>query len=96
MAGDTLPNTLGDSIPIDFVALAGRWCANYSAILLNFVWQGYDRLLRELPAGIDEKDLERSITESLERRIQDVMSGYEPMQSLAGRLRQKCWKQMAQ
>jgi hypothetical protein len=78
VAGNTPPNTFGDSIPIDFVALAGRWCANYSGRLLNYVWQGYDRLLGELPAGVDEKDLERSITESLERRIQDVMSGYEP------------------
>ena len=64
--------------PTDFVALAGRWCADYSAILLNYVWQGYDLLLRQLPAGINEKDLERSISEALEWRIRDVMSGDEP------------------
>jgi hypothetical protein len=78
VAGNAFPNTLGDGIPTDFVALAGRWCANFSVILLNFVWHGYDHLLKDLPAGIDERDLERSITESLELRIQDVMSGYEP------------------
>lgn len=65
-------------IPTDFVALAGRWCANYSTNLLSFVWQGYDLLLKELPAGINDKDLERSICESLELRIRRVMSGYEP------------------
>jgi hypothetical protein len=78
VSGNTFPNTLGDGIPTDFVALAGRWCANFSVILLNFVWHGYDQLLKDLPAGIDDRDLERSITESLELRIQDVMSGYEP------------------
>ncbi len=65
-------------VPKDFVALAGRWCANYSVTLLNFVWQGYDLLLNDLPAGINDKDLERSITESLELRIRKVMEGYEP------------------
>lgn len=68
----------GSPIPTDFVALAGRWCTNYSANLLSFVWQGYDLLLKELPAGINDKDLERSITESLEERIRRVMSGDEP------------------
>lgn len=68
----------GSPIPKDFVAIAGHWCANYSTNLLSFVWQGYDLLLKELPAGINNKDLERSICESLELRIRRVMSGYEP------------------
>lgn len=68
----------GSPIPTDFVTLAGDWCANYSTNLLNFVWQGYDLLLKELPAGINDKDLERSICESLELRIRRAMSGYEP------------------
>ncbi len=68
----------GSPIPTDFVALAGHWCANYSTNLLGFVWQGYDLLLNELPAGINDKDLERSICESLELRIRRTMSGYEP------------------
>lgn len=66
------------SIPKNFIDLAGRWCANQSSILLGLVWQAYDLLLAELPAGINEKDLERSITESLEWRIRRVMSGDEP------------------
>ena len=65
-------------VPMDFVALADRWCADYSTRLLNFVWQGYDLLVKELPAAIDGQDLERSITEALELRIRNVMSGYEP------------------
>jgi hypothetical protein len=76
--GDASPNLPTGSIPADFVALAGRWCANHSRILLEFVWQGYLGLLAELPAGVNKRDLERSITESLERRIRDVMSGDEP------------------
>lgn len=67
-----------DPVPIDFVALANRWCAGHAARLLGFVWQGYDLLLKELPAGINNKDLERSITESLAERIRRVMSGDEP------------------
>jgi len=66
------------SVPQEFVSLAGRWCSNQSANLLAFVWQGYDLLLAELPAGTDPKDLERSITQSLELRIRRAMSGDEP------------------
>jgi hypothetical protein len=65
-------------VPSEFVSLAGRWCANQSALLLTFVWEGYDLLLTELPAGIDPNDLERSITQSLELRIRRVMTGDEP------------------
>ena len=66
------------SAPSEFVSLAGRWCANQSALLLAFVWQGYDLLVAELPAGTNPKDLERSITQSFELRIRKVMSGDEP------------------
>lgn len=66
------------SVPPEFVSLAGRWCSNQSANLLAFVWQGYDFLLAELPAGTDPKDLERSITQALELRIRRAMSGDEP------------------
>jgi hypothetical protein len=68
----------GHSVPSEFVSLAGRWCANQSALLLTFVWKGYDLLLAELPAGIDPRDLERSTTQSLELRIRRVMTGDEP------------------
>ena len=68
----------GHSVPPEFVSLAGRWCANQSALLLTFVWRGYDLLLAELPAGVNPKDLERSINQSLELRIRRVMTGDEP------------------
>lgn len=66
------------SVPKDFVALAKRWYPDLSTILLTFVWRGYDLLTAELPAGIDKRDLERSISQSLEPRIRRVMSGDEP------------------
>ena len=47
-------------------------------MLLDFVWRGYDLLMTQLPAGIDPKDVERSITQSLELRIRRTMTGYEP------------------
>lgn len=67
-----------DSVPPNFVALAKRWYPDLSTNLLTFVWQGYDLLTAELPAGIDKRDLERSISQSLELRIRRVMSGDEP------------------
>jgi hypothetical protein len=69
-----------DSVPADFVALAQRWYPDLSVKLLTLVWQGYDLLTAELPAGIDERDLERSITQSLELRIRRTMSGDEPFE----------------
>jgi hypothetical protein len=78
--GDSFLDTVVCPIPTDFVALAGKWCANQSVVLLTLVWKAYDLLLTELPAGIDSKDLERSITQSLELRIDRVMSGDEPFQ----------------
>ncbi len=69
-----------DSVPADFVALAGRWYPHLSDKLLTFVWHGYDLLVKELPAGIDERDLERSISQSLELRVRRVMSGDEPFE----------------
>jgi hypothetical protein len=69
---------MSNLIPTDFVFLANEWCEDQSAILLAFVWKGYDLLMTELPAGIDAKDLERSITQSLELRIRRVMTGDEP------------------
>lgn len=68
----------GHSVPREFVALANGWCADQSAKLLAFVWKGHDLLMTELPAGIEAKDLERSITQSLELRIRWVMTGDEP------------------
>ena len=78
MSNSASPSTPEDSVPADFVALAKRWYPKVYLILLTFIWQGYDLLLKELPAGINEEDLERSITQSLELRIRRRMSGDEP------------------
>ncbi len=81
MGGNAFLSESQGAIAKNFVDLADRWCANHSSILLDFVWHGYDKLLAELPAGIKEKDMERSITESLEWRIRKVMSGDEPYEA---------------
>ncbi len=84
----------GSPIPKDFVVLANRWSADYSTNLLRFIWQGYDLLLRELPAGINDKDLERSITESLVERIRREMSGSEPFYIEHGPYERETMKQL--
>jgi hypothetical protein len=45
--------------------------------MLGFVWQAYDVLVANMPY-VDNRDLERSITQLLEPRIRDAMSGDEP------------------
>lgn len=72
-AGLKKPNTP----PKDFVALAGAWCHDQSALLLGFIWQAYDQIKLDNPV-VNSKSLERSITQLLEPRVRDVMSGDEP------------------
>jgi hypothetical protein len=67
----------GGVAPLNFVNLAAAWCRDQSAILLGFVWSAYDELRKD-PSRIDNRDLERSITQLLESRVQRAMSGYEP------------------
>ena len=66
----------------DFATMAASWSADAVDKMLIFVWAAYDRLTGQLLAGIDlplaDKDVERSITMSLEPRIRDEMSGDEP------------------
>jgi hypothetical protein len=45
--------------------------------LLSFVWAAYDNM-RSNPPQVDDRDLERSITQLLEPRIRDAMTGDEP------------------
>jgi hypothetical protein len=66
-----------DVIPPSFISLAGNWCRDQSAILLEFVWIAYDQLARDM-SRIDTRDLERSITQLLEARVHRAMSGDEP------------------
>ncbi|MGA2864087.1 MAG: hypothetical protein ABSF95_06320 [Verrucomicrobiota bacterium] len=57
--------------------LAGGWCCDQSVILLSFVWGAYDRMKLDNPA-VDDRDLERSLTQLFEVRIRREMSGDEP------------------
>jgi hypothetical protein len=66
----------------DFVKLAKEWNPDAIVILIGFVWQGYDLLVTEFLSQINcsgtEEQLERSITQSLERKIRRGMTGDEP------------------
>jgi hypothetical protein len=61
----------------DFVTLAGHWCQDQSAILLDLVWQAYDKMKLDNPT-VNTKSVERSITQLLEPRVRNFMSGDEP------------------
>lgn len=60
-----------------FVALACDWMSDPAQRLLGFVWTAYDSMCAHPPV-IDTRDLERSITQLLEPRINDAMTGDEP------------------
>ncbi len=60
-----------------FLTLVNSWSRDQADLMLGFVWQAYDALASNT-AAIDGRDLERSITQLLEPRIRDVMSGDEP------------------
>jgi len=60
-----------------FLTLAAAWTRDQADVLLGFIWAAYDRMRAEMPV-IDTRDLERSITQCLEPRIRDVMTGDEP------------------
>ena len=60
-----------------FVAMACVWMQDPAQSLLGFVWTAYDGM-RAHPPIIDTRDLERSITQLLDRRIDDAMTGFEP------------------
>lgn len=61
----------------NFVALACEWMDNPGHWLLHHVWAGYEHLCLDQPM-VDERDLERSISQLLARRIEQSMSGDEP------------------
>ena len=65
------------SIDPAFIALARSWMQNPARQLLSFIWRAYENM-RASPPHVDTKDLERSITQLLEPRVRDVMTGYEP------------------
>ena len=66
----------------EFFSAANQWKKDASAILLSFVWKGYDSLSNDILSKINntqaEDQVERSITQYLTPRIRDAMTGYEP------------------
>src|SRR5665213_2963949 len=66
----------------DFMVLLRDWRQDAIIRMLGFVWSGYDLLARDVLAGLNPEhsyeDLERSITQYLEPRIRESMTGFEP------------------
>lgn len=65
------------SIDPTFIALARSWMQNPAQKFLGFIWMAYEDM-RASPPHIDTRDLERSITQLLEPRVRDAMTGDEP------------------
>lgn len=65
-----------------FQQIAHRWCQNQSHLLLDLVWQGYDRLclrdLNDVPFSADDEAKEESLNHLLAVRIDQCKSGDEP------------------
>lgn len=61
----------------EFAQLASKWHSDFSKILLGWIWAGYDLLKEEILSKTDwslaKDDLEREISEKLERRIRRIM-----------------------
>lgn len=66
-----------DGVDPKFVELACSWMQNFSMQFIGFVWSAYETW-RQHPPQVDPGDLERSITQLLEPRVRDVMTGDEP------------------
>jgi hypothetical protein len=65
------------SIDPAFVRLARSWVKAPAHQFLGFIWLAYEDVIASKPV-IDGRDLERSITQLLEPRVRDAMSGDEP------------------
>lgn len=61
----------------NFISLARAWMNNPAQQFLGFIWAAYDEM-RSNPPEVDCRDLERSITQLLEPRVRDAMTGDEP------------------
>ena len=60
-----------------FAELAVSWMKEPARQFLGFIWSGYDSMVAA-GAVVDCRDLERSITQLLEPRVRDAMTGDEP------------------
>ena len=65
------------SIDPGFIVSACLWMQNPAQKFLGFIWLAYENMITFQP-HVDTKDLERSITQLLEPRVRDVMTGDEP------------------
>jgi hypothetical protein len=67
------------ALPSDsaFVTLIATWTRDQAEILLRLVWIAYDAMRENMPV-IESRDLERSISQLLEPRINAEMTGDEP------------------
>lgn len=78
----------------EFGSVAKGWNSRAITLMLTWVWNGYDALLRDVADNLDwsqaEDDLERSITELLEVRIRESMSGYAPFYVQHGAFEREC------
>jgi hypothetical protein len=77
--------TLSESvwpIAVNFEQLSTRWKADATQRMLSWVWEGYDRLLRDSAGAFDStrsyEDLERDLTQLLEPRIRAAMPDFLP------------------
>ena len=71
---DTKSNAVIDP---NFITLACSWMQNPAQRFLGFVWLAYENM-KTFPPCVNTKDLERSITQLLEPRVRDMMTGDEP------------------
>lgn len=66
----------------EFNSVLRSWKEAGSVVLLELVWKGYDRFCEETLSKInyskEDDDLERDITQLLEPKIREAMTGYEP------------------
>ena len=60
-----------------FTELAISWMKSPGRQFLGFIWSGYERMRVRAPV-VNSRDLERSITQLLEPRVGDAMTGDEP------------------
>lgn len=70
-------NSARASIDPAFIVLARSWIDQPTSQFITLVWSAYDNMRAASP-HVDGRDLERSITQLLEPRIRDAMSGDEP------------------
>ena len=79
----------------EFNAVLRSWKAAGPVILLRLVWKGYDSFCGEASSQVeftlDDGDLERDITQLLEPKIREGMSGFEPFDVQHGPYEYESW-----